>query len=445
MVTAAGMKWLDILEKEFDKAFTDLDVIIGHFEEDSNEHHFFDARQRMGDIASIFLQLAHKASIVFEANTGLEKEQSQLREKLIEVETEKKMAEKQLESKIIQLNTIAETYHSKRKPDQRVMPLSLPNRTSNGLTDGQEFELIHAQQEIKHLRQENVSLRKNLLNLESELLGAKLKSRYLDKELSGRIQQIQLLSKPDLRSFDQDRVWNQLEAEIHLHRHKTVVRACRDQSPSCSGSLKDSPPGHEYELLKKRQGVGDLRDVVIERKPEEGLGISITGGKEHGIPVLISEIHPNTPASRCGCLYVGDAIISVNGIDLRGVRHEEAAEIVSKQQGSVISLQVFFVTPDEDSDDEDEPDSQIHFLAPEIVSQIDEEKGEGQDTGSAGSEGDALSSVTDTIPVSPNKFYPGVAQLCTENLGPETPRVPSSALKSYSSCATNSRKETLID
>ena len=41
-----------------------------------------------------------------------------------------------------------------------------------------------------------------------------------------RIQQIQLLNR-DMKGPEHDKVWNQLEAEIHLHRHKTVIRACR--------------------------------------------------------------------------------------------------------------------------------------------------------------------------------------------------------------------------
>jgi hypothetical protein len=30
-----------------------------------------------------------------------------------------------------------------------------------------------------------------------------------------------------MRGAELDRLWNQLESEIHLHRHKTVIRACR--------------------------------------------------------------------------------------------------------------------------------------------------------------------------------------------------------------------------
>lgn len=40
--------------------------------------------------------------------------------------------------------------------------------------------------ELNFLRQENERLRKNLINTESELVGAKVAAKYLDKELTGR-------------------------------------------------------------------------------------------------------------------------------------------------------------------------------------------------------------------------------------------------------------------
>ncbi len=56
-----------------------------------------------------------------------------------------------------------------------------------------------------------------------------------------RIQQIQLLGK-DLRGAEHDNLWNQLEAEIHLHRHKTVIRACRGREKV--NKILTTPPGH---------------------------------------------------------------------------------------------------------------------------------------------------------------------------------------------------------
>jgi hypothetical protein len=56
-----------------------------------------------------------------------------------------------------------------------------------------------------------------------------------------RIQQIQLLSR-DLREPNHENLWNQLEAEIYLHRHKTVIRACRGREKV--NQILPMPPGH---------------------------------------------------------------------------------------------------------------------------------------------------------------------------------------------------------
>ena len=83
----------------------------------------------------------------------------------------------------------------------------------------------------------------------------------------------------------------------------------------------------------------------------ELLVLTLQGGKEHGVPILISEIHEGQPADRCENLYVGDAILSVNGEDLRNAKHAEAVQVLSQQTGD-IELEVMFVSPDEDSDDD---------------------------------------------------------------------------------------------
>ena len=62
------------------------------------------------------------------------------------------------------------------------------------------------------------------------------------------------------------------------------------------------------------------------------------GGKEHGVPILVSEIHESQPADRCKGLYVGDAILSVNGLDLRNAKHAEAVQILSQQVCPFMSL-----------------------------------------------------------------------------------------------------------
>lgn len=49
--------------------------------------------------------------------------------------------------------------------------------------------------------------------------------------------------------------------------------------------------------------------VQITRQKVGGLGLSIKGGAEHKLPVLISRIYKGQAADECGQLFVGDAII----------------------------------------------------------------------------------------------------------------------------------------
>lgn len=49
--------------------------------------------------------------------------------------------------------------------------------------------------------------------------------------------------------------------------------------------------------------------VSVKRQKVGGLGLSIKGGAEHKLPVLISRIYENQAADATGELFVGDAII----------------------------------------------------------------------------------------------------------------------------------------
>lgn len=60
------------------------------------------------------------------------------------------------------------------------------------------------------------------------------------------------------------------------------------------------------------------RMVQITRQKEGGLGLSIKGGAEHKLPILISRIYKEGSADRTGKLFVGDAVIKVNGEYITG-------------------------------------------------------------------------------------------------------------------------------
>lgn len=57
------------------------------------------------------------------------------------------------------------------------------------------LEPAQCRAEISQFQSENAALRNEVLSLTSEVYGAKLAAKYLDKELAGRIQQLQLLGE----------------------------------------------------------------------------------------------------------------------------------------------------------------------------------------------------------------------------------------------------------
>ncbi|XP_064360438.1 gamma-2-syntrophin-like [Dromaius novaehollandiae] len=67
------------------------------------------------------------------------------------------------------------------------------------------------------------------------------------------------------------------------------------------------------------------RTVTLRRQPVGGLVLSRKGGAEHKVPVVISKIFKDQAADQTGMLFIGDAIIQVNGINVESATHEEVA------------------------------------------------------------------------------------------------------------------------
>uniref|UniRef100_A0A3B3CFN2 Discs, large homolog 2 (Drosophila) n=1 Tax=Oryzias melastigma TaxID=30732 RepID=A0A3B3CFN2_ORYME len=84
-----------------------------------------------------------------------------------------------------------------------------------------------------------------------------------------------------------------------------------------------------------RQPSSEPRKVVLH-KGSTGLGFNIVGG-EDGEGIFVSFILAGGPADLSGELRRGDQILSVNGIDLRGATHEQAAAAL-KGAGQVVTI-----------------------------------------------------------------------------------------------------------
>ncbi|XP_070605676.1 disks large homolog 2 isoform X7 [Erythrolamprus reginae] len=80
---------------------------------------------------------------------------------------------------------------------------------------------------------------------------------------------------------------------------------------------------------------GEPRKVVLH-KGSTGLGFNIVGGEDRE-GIFVSFILAGGPADLSGELQRGDQILSVNGIDLRGATHEQAATAL-KGAGQVVTI-----------------------------------------------------------------------------------------------------------
>uniref|UniRef100_A0A8C6C5B5 Syntrophin gamma 1 n=1 Tax=Monodon monoceros TaxID=40151 RepID=A0A8C6C5B5_MONMO len=83
------------------------------------------------------------------------------------------------------------------------------------------------------------------------------------------------------------------------------------------------------------------RTVTIRRQTVGGFGLSIKGGAEHNIPVVISKISKEQRAELSGLLFIGDAILQINGINVRKCRHEEVVQVL-RNAGEEVTLTVSF-------------------------------------------------------------------------------------------------------
>ncbi|XP_051723037.1 gamma-2-syntrophin [Ctenopharyngodon idella] len=84
------------------------------------------------------------------------------------------------------------------------------------------------------------------------------------------------------------------------------------------------------------------RTVVLRRQVTGGLGLSIKGGAEHKVPVVISKIFKDQVADQTGMLFIGDAVLQVNGINVEKCTHEEVVHLL-RTAGDEVTITVRYL------------------------------------------------------------------------------------------------------
>lgn len=394
-VTAACFKWADVLENQFDKSWVDLDTVLGQLEEEEEFNLIHkQSRRAASSLASCFSQLAHKSTTVFQNNAKLEAELVHLREEVAAARAGQERAEKDRQHATALLRTsLEETQKLKNllsrgqnghenspddikdnsikgdSPVSQIVPsrsTSLPGSPcspplptpgsprissestsvtvfgDNTTTSSCDLLPLIEKHSIVKLLLENKKLRAELLELESEMVGARLDNVYLDKELAGRIQQIQLLLASNTPADRKEKMWSQIESEMCLQRSKTIAQMCKTkQEVKCR--MREESNRIPIEAVTRLESVEDTetdtkhgKQVMILKNPADDLGMAIIGGYEHNLPIIISEIFPGTAVARSNRINAGDIILTVNGENFSNITHPEAVNFLSSLRGQII-------------------------------------------------------------------------------------------------------------
>lgn len=195
-VAVASFRWLDMLEKEFDKAVIDFDLSLTDIQTESDNGDLIDetlyefienSRDKLKAISTAWSQLVHKSQTIFQVNCKLEAQLVNLKSDLVEARAFKKASEKELEKLMIELHS-AQLKLQKLKSNNSVNNQSSNNsqQTDDNTeiiqkklneeldrrfsTENPHFNLALVEEQVIELKKENQMLREQNVNLTSEIL-----------------------------------------------------------------------------------------------------------------------------------------------------------------------------------------------------------------------------------------------------------------------------------
>lgn len=95
------------------------------------------------------------------------------------------------------------------------------------------------------------------------------------------------------------------------------------------------------DLLSPELPERDVFEVILEKEPKVGIGLTIVGGENAGkldLGIFIKSVTCGGPAERDGRIRPGDRLVAINNSFLEGLQHHDAVKMIRESKSQVTLL-----------------------------------------------------------------------------------------------------------
>nr|CDS32924.2 Golgi associated PDZ and coiled coil [Hymenolepis microstoma] len=226
MVSKHAFKKLDSNEEEFDRTYIKLDTLFESKVPLNTDKDLF--RKYLNKLNKLYTDTSLSAQIAYENLSRFEAREIVLVSDLETAVAGKSFSDKEVEYLLLELHNLQLKLSSTNGSNAAAENVKRSLEKQQEDRKSQFFLGDRMLTAISILTKESQELKSYISSLQDELYSTRMAVKYLYKELAGRIQQIQLLCQK-MDGPQQEKLWNTLESEILLCRHKTVNLSCRNR------------------------------------------------------------------------------------------------------------------------------------------------------------------------------------------------------------------------
>eukprot|EP00051_Salpingoeca_urceolata_P028773 m.488047 g.488047 ORF g.488047 m.488047 type:complete len:691 (+) comp25509_c0_seq1:62-2134(+) len=358
------------LEREFDAASLYMLQQIRALEP-SHPMLVHDLKQRLQDLTSVFAQVVDKSQDTTNRLLKSEAMELFLSKELEAHRKHRQQSEQRLQAHLDKLDALLTPVDSR--------PVATSESMDQMAKELAELRLCLEdnaawQSKFHSVGQDNADLHEQVTTLLDTNRNLELRNHSLKQELTGRIQQLQLMSKG--MATQDNEVYVKLLSELEHNTMKAIGQATARKAllapPVAAGDSQSATNPADAASSSTAPAIADAgaalephadgaggssssgtgpgravrsastfkRDVKLVRS-SCGLGFMIQGGAptespQKFEPVVVRQVYPDQPAAQSGRVFPGDLVLAINGTLLEGLLHTSIVQLIKAQGDEVV-------------------------------------------------------------------------------------------------------------